>query len=307
MNNPITEIKADTTTAQALHNELQYTLNKKRQAVRNFYEKRALAEKENAPKPIIAPPPAKPKFNIIADKDKEAELLKMAKARYQSYADVALFAKELNLRAGVVYLTLKHHGFIRQTETTQYRVLDSYYRNNGNLKVMTEETGLTVWICAKTIEQLGLSPNWAGYKSSLLSGCKSQGRSGEEEFARLVPEALDMNAEYKFSNEAFDFILNEKKIDVKTYNSFNNRGTKSYVLRLNHGEQPDFYCVFLIIDKEKGCVAGNYHILLIPSVIIPDGKTSVHISPTKDSNRGSAFYWDFEVEPAALATILENL
>ncbi|MFW9304104.1 riboflavin synthase subunit alpha, partial [Glaesserella parasuis] len=93
------------------------------------------------------------KRRIIADKDKEQQLLKMAKEHYTSYADVAKFADALNLRAGIVYLTLKYHGFVKQTETTQYRVLDSYYRHNGDLKEITKDVGLTVWIVAKTLEQ----------------------------------------------------------------------------------------------------------------------------------------------------------
>ncbi|MFK5041539.1 hypothetical protein ACI3P4_11670 [Glaesserella parasuis] len=48
------------------------------------------------------------KRRIIADKDKEQQLLKMAKEHYTSYADVAKFADALNLRAGIVYLTLKY-------------------------------------------------------------------------------------------------------------------------------------------------------------------------------------------------------
>lgn len=117
----MTEMKAEITTAQVLQNELRQTIQSKQKAVHAFYSAKEKSEQavEIPKKSAKIEPPPVPKFNTIADKDKEAELLKMAKARYQSYADVALFAKELNLRAGVVYLTLKHHGFIRQLATRQ--------------------------------------------------------------------------------------------------------------------------------------------------------------------------------------------
>lgn len=310
MINPITEMRADITTTKVLQAELQQTLKQKRQAVHGFYTAKTKAENElPAERNVQIEPPKTPKYSPMADKSKEAELLKMAKARYQSYHDIAVFAKELGLRPGVVYLTLKHHNFIKPTESTQYRVLESYYRHNGNLRSITEETGLTVWICAKTIEQLGLSPKWQSYRASLSTTASGIGNSGEEEFIRLVPQAVDMNQDYLMNNPTFDFIINEKTIDVKTGTlRINNSTSKdgNYAFRVNN-ERPDFYCFFCVKDSEKGVISGNYHILLIPSVIIPSDKTTVFISHDKHANKNSALYWDFEVEPAALESVLESI
>ncbi|MEG9482800.1 riboflavin synthase subunit alpha [Mannheimia sp. HC-2023] len=311
MLNPITEMKAELTTAKVLQTELHHTLKKKRESIQSFYQAKEKAESEIPPKPqkVGIEPPTQPKYRVIADQEKEQALLKMAKAEYQSYADVAKFAEVLNLRAGVVYLTLKHHGFIKQNETTQYRVLDSYYKNNGNLRAITEDTGLTVWICSQTIKQLGLSPNWQSYRQSIGIGGNGIGGAGENEFARLVPFAVDMNQDYQANNPIFDFVVNEKTIDVKTGALRINASTResgNYVFRLSN-ERPDFYCFFVIQNEEKGCIAGNYRILLIPAEVIPEGKTAVYISHAPEEDVKSSLYWDFEVEPAALATMLEHI
>lgn len=248
-----------------------------------------------------------PLTRIIADNEKEQQLLQMAKDRYQSYQDIAMFAKALDLRPGIVYLTLKHHSFIKQNETTEYRVLDAYYRNNGNLKAITEEVKLNVWLCAKTIEKLGLPPNWASYKERADSG--KVGDWAEEEFRRLVPGALDMNMQYQMNNPLFDFIVNGKTVDVKSSNLRVNRTSLQYSVRIrNHSdsEMPDFFCLFLIKERNKEAKEGNYHILLIPKEVLPSKNISISIVP-KNTEANSAMYWDFEVEPAALAAMLDDI
>ncbi|TCP18100.1 hypothetical protein EV693_10365 [Nicoletella semolina] len=170
MINPITEMQAQITTAKVLQRDLRQVVQEKKESIRNFYHAKEKAQQAvQTPQKIAktaeaTPIETKPR-QIIADQEKEQQLLKMAKEHYTGYEDVAKFAQALNLSAEVVYLTLKYHSFIIQNETTQYRVLDSYYRNNGNLKAMTIDTGLKVWIVSKTLEGLGLSPNWASYKN----------------------------------------------------------------------------------------------------------------------------------------------
>ncbi|MGQ0285808.1 riboflavin synthase subunit alpha [Pasteurellaceae bacterium 22721_9_1] len=301
MLNPITEMKSQITTAKVLQRDLRATLKEKQKAVENFYVAKEKAEAippQPKPEPIKIDTPPPPK-RIITDQTKEKALLKMAKEQYQNYADVAKFAETLNLRAGVVYLVLKHHGFIKQNETTQYRVLDAYYKYNGNLKAITEETGLTVWICARTLQELGLSPNWASYKNRAES--TNKGDWAEEEFRRLVPGALDMNMQYQMNNPLFDFIVNDKTVDVKMSTVGKNKN--SYQIRIRHtkdGELPDFFCLFLMIDKDK------YNILLIPKEILPDNQTQLNIV-SKGTPANSSMYWDFEVQPSALAAMLGDI
>lgn len=310
MLNPETKMQAQLTTAKVLQRDLRQTVNAKMQAIETFYSaKQNAAEQKNEPAVIkhATQTPFIPK-RIIDDEEKERELLQMAKAEYQSYEDVARFAKALNLRAGIVYLTLKHHNFIKQNETTQYRVLDAYYRNNGHLKAITEETGLTVWIVAKTLEQLGLSPNWASYRDRAESGNK--GGVAEEEFRRLVPSAVDMNMNYKMNNPVFDFVINEKTIDVKSSSLVGKSSVQQYGMRIrSHPEDenlPDFFCLFCLIDKTKPLTAGNYHILLIPKEVLPANNERIAIA-AKGRQANSAMYWDFEVEPSALASILGDI
>lgn len=243
------------------------------------------------------------------DADKEQQLLKMAKAHYENYADVGKFAKVLGLKPGVVYLTLKRHSFIKQNETTQYRVLDAYYQHNGNLRAITETVGLSVWIVAKTLEQLGLSPNWANYKAQAESSAK--GDVAEAEFRQLVPSALDMNRQYSRNNAVFDFIVNEKTVDVKlTTLAKSGKNFLQYSFRVRRtaddNELPDFFCLFCVIDKTKPFGAGNYYVLLIPKEVIPDRNMNVAIT-AKGGTSNSSMYWDFEVEPTALASILGDI
>lgn len=244
------------------------------------------------------------------DENKEQQLLKMAKEHYENYSDVGKFAQALGLKPGVVYLTLKHHSFIKQNETTQYRVVDAYYQYNGNLRAITEAVGLTVWIVAKTLEQLGLPPNWANYKAQAESSVK--GDIAEAEFRRLVPSALDMNRQYSRNNAVFDFVINEKTVDVKlsTLTKSGRGSGQQYAFRTRRTpediELPDFYCVFCVIDKDKPFQEGNYHILLIPKEVIPDDNMRVAITK-KGGTANSAMYWDFEVEPTALASILGDI
>ena len=186
-------------------------------------------------------------------------------------------------------------------------MLDAYYRHNGNLKAITVETGLTVWIVAKTIEQLGLSPNWASYRDRAESG--KTGDWAEEEFRLLVPGALDMNMQYQMNNAVFDFIVNDKTVDVKS-STITGRGQLQYFLKirrtLDDEELPDFFCLFCIKDKEKPYKSDNYHILLIPKEVLPQGRVKISIVP-KGRQANSAMYWDFEVEPSALAAMLGDL
>lgn len=307
--NPITEMKADLTVAKVLQRDLHSALKDKQKAVRDFYVAKEKSETTACePAPPVPPPPPR---STIADQEKEQQLLQMAKARYQDYKDVAIFANELGLRAGIVYLALKHHGFIKQNETTEYRVLDAYYKSNGNLREITEQTQLTVWICSQTLQKLGIAPNWASYKERGELGSYTQGGWAEEEFKRLVPSAVDMNMQYRMNNPRFDFIVNEKEIDVKFSTKRQTRGNNwQYVFRYNPDNLPDFFCLFCSLDKSEDnkAIPSGYRILLIPKEILPSNKKQLVITATEGNERAaSAMYWDFEVQPAALSAMLGEL
>lgn len=104
----------------------------------------------------------------------------------------------MNIRAGAVYVVLKAHNFIKHADTTEHRVMTAYFKHNGKLAAITEETGLTVWIVAKTIENLGYSPRRQEYRDSrYITGSGRGGIGAEEQFKRLVPDAVDMNEEIR--------------------------------------------------------------------------------------------------------------
>lgn len=244
-------------------------------------------------------------LSIIQDHHQKA-LLSLAKSEYQNYQDVRHFAERLSLRAGQVYEVLKHHGFIKQNETTEYRVMNAYFECEGNLKKITEQTGLTVWICAKTIEKCGYSPRWTSYRAYTES-CNI-GDWAEAEFNRLVPQSLNMNQRYQANHPVFDFVIGEKTIDVKASALRVSRTSLSYNFRYDPKNMPDFFCLFCIPQTSREMKEiKKYHVLLIPSAALPTNKTTFRMTGSKETMAESRIYWDFEVQPCALAAFLDEL
>lgn len=238
-----------------------------------------------------------------------SELLSLAKHEYQDIHDVRRFADRLHIRPGIVYNTLKEHGFIRQNETTEYRVVNAYFEFGGNLKAIADTTKLPVWICAKTLEKFKYPTNWHQYKAD--SETANLGEWAENEFKRLVPQSLDMNRQYQPNNPIFDFFVGDKRIDVKCSGKRISRNSRSYNFRYDPAELPDYFCLFAIpqecADIEQGKV-NEYHVFLFPSEILPSNKTSFRMTTDKYNPKAtSRIYWDFEVQPAALSAILGAL
>ncbi|WP_386696745.1 riboflavin synthase subunit alpha [Lonepinella sp. MS14436] len=309
MNTEQVTLQSEITTAKLMNNEIRTKLNKMRDKVADFHQARQQVKenitsveqaikferKEKAMQKYVLPnkPPT--------DKDLENKIIQLAKTKYETWRDIETIAQELGVRAGVVYLTLKHHSFIRQTETSDYRVVDAYYRCNKNLGLIAEEVGFSVWVCAKILEKHSLSPNWQTYKNRANS--LSVGDIGEELFRKLVPEAVDMNVFVGENNPRFDFIVNEKTIDVKTARK-NREGTHKFRIRYQKGDEiPDYFCLFVASD-EKEIKQNNYAILLIPKEAIPAEITTLPL-PQKGSLKSKyAVYWDFEVPPDSVSSML---
>ena len=249
---------------------------------------------------------------IIADETKEQQLLHLAQTQYQSYKDIAVFAEECGLKPGIVYHTLKYHNFIQQNETTEYRVLDAYYQCNGNLRGIVEMTGLGVWICAKTLENLGFSPKWQSYREIYQANSTPAGGWAEQEFKRLVPDAIDMNNHYRMNNPRFDFLFKDKEIDVKFSALRKTKGSNyQYSFRYKPDEMPDLFCFFIAAistEELKSQTPDEYKILLIPSAALPPDRDALNINHDRNNKKAlSRMYWDFEVAPAALESFLESL
>lgn len=243
---------------------------------------------------------------------REQIILDWARQHYQNYKSIHHFPYSQydttpKITAGVIYLCLKKHSFIQQNETTEYRVMDAYFRFGGNLQYMCEELKLTVWIVAKTVERLGYSPRWHEYRESRYVTRTCTGATAEFKFKQLVPNAVDMNEDYKENNPVFDFVVNEKTIDVKEMTIITrSEMMKHYCFKFpkKDSDRADFYCLFLCRNK-KHRMNGEFDVLLLPKEVLPEGKGQMQISTSKTAG-SHKFFYQFQVDPDSLAYLLEG-
>lgn len=304
------ELRTEVIMGQCLQMDLKNAttkLTKKRNNIRKYCEKQAAAPKATSSQKLTPVP--KPITMLVLDEDEQKQVTDWAKDNYQGVADIKRCADELSIKAGQVYYTLKKHSFIKQKETTEHRVLSAYYKHSGNLAKIAEETGLGVWIVAKTVESLGYSPRWHDYKKSRYSiRTADRGLGAERKFKEFVPDAVDMNDDFRECNPLYDFVVNDYTVDVKeatpiTDNRYKNP-LKYWQCRLSAdtGNRADFYCLFLCYDREKR-VEGDYVVLLIPKDALPDESKQMRISlnPKAPSHQ---LWFQFQVEPIALPYML---
>lgn len=301
------ETQAEVILAGSLQRSLQAStvkLAKKRKGIKDYCEKKATAPKAVQ---VTQPKKKKPSPMKLSDDEQQA-VIDWAKQHYSTVADIKRCADELKIKAGQVYYTLKKHSFVAQKDTTEHRVLAAYYRHNGDLKKIAEDTGLGVWIVAKTVESFGYSPRWHDYKNSRYAIRRgSLGLSAERKFKEFVPDAVDANEELRECNPVYDFVVGDFTVDVKEATPITEKRAKSaseyWLTRLSNDadEMADFYCLFLCYNKEKR-LEGDYSVLLIPKEVLPDvRRIQISLNPETQSNK---FYFQFEVEPIALPYML---
>ena len=125
-------------------------------------------------------------------------------------------------------------------------------------------------------------------------------------FKQLVPGAVDMNEDYRECNPIFDFIVNEKTVDVKEITAITRRdsGQSFYDFKFPKydDERADFYCLFLCHDKQKRA-NGPFDLILIPKEALPQSKGQTQISTSKEAN-SNKFFYQFQVDPNSLAYML---
>lgn len=300
--------KTELMIAESLQQELRYNrLSKMRKQLKEYN-----LRKENTPPTIQTQANTKiPNTTVIhtmntmkENKELEQKIINWAKDNYKNYKDIQKCAEELKVRAGVIYVILKAHKFIQQTETTEYRVMSAYFKYNGRLADIVKETGLTVWIVAKTIENLGYPPKWQEYRDSrYITKSGTAGVGAEDKFRSLVPDALDMNEDFAENNPIYDFIVHEKTVDVKELTIITSSGRSPYwELKLKGKEvYPDYFCLFLCQDKNNR-INGEFDILLIPSAVIPDNRKTLAIRSEESENKN--FWYQFRVDPNSLAYML---
>lgn len=311
------ETQTELIVGQVLTQQLkqQTKLDSMRKSVSSYLQRKEAAPPTPAAEPLpkkekaIAPMPAP-----LPPQEMEEAIIAWAKCHYNGIDDIKRCATETGITAGKVYHTLKYHSFIKQNETTEYRVLNGYFKHNGRLADIAEETGLSVWVVAKTIQKLGYSPKWQEYRDSRYLTKTSVGIGAEAKFKKLVPTALDANEDLRENMPGYDFIVNEKTVDVKESILYSvprkkEKAWRFYIPALLE-DRADFYCFFCLHDREARS-NGAYDLLLLPKEVLPEcpsnksGKRQVWIgaSPQLDSHQ---FYFQFKVDPAALNYMLTD-
>lgn len=90
-----------------------------------------------------------------------------------------------------------------------------------------------------------------------------KGIGAEKLFQELVPRAVDINANFRMNNPAYDFVYNGLTIDIK-YSSILTKGDKDYWNVRN--SKADIIVAFL--ERSKGKELKNPYILFIPTAIM---------------------------------------
>lgn len=101
----------------------------------------------------------------------------------------------------------------------------------------------------------------------------SIGTIGEELFAKLLPEAVDVNCNLSMHNPDYDFLLGSLRIDVKTSSGFSpGNGSSSTVFRFRCKNKfdCDVFVLFVKADLEADQFdsAAYTHCLVIPSIFL---------------------------------------
>jgi hypothetical protein F3_00947 len=99
------------------------------------------------------------------------------------------------------------------------------------------------------------------------------GTIGEELFAKLIPEAVDVNLNISMHNPNYDFLLGKLRIDVKTSSGFSSqKGGSSFVYRFRCQNKfdCDVFVLFVKPDPEADQFdsAAYTHCLVIPSIFL---------------------------------------
>lgn len=175
------------------------------------------------------------------------------------------------------------------------------YRLFGSVKEACKETGCPPYIAYIWLTKAGMLNS----KDRIQYGGRSQreGASAEQEFQRLVPDAMDCNAHMALNNPGHDFMLGQIKVDVK-FSAIGTRGNWHFDVQRNRPGMrnrkdalPDFFVVFATEGK---FIKDGYRLFLFPRDMVKSQR-SVRWTPEVPS-----CWFDFEVEPEALAAILHE-
>ena len=142
-----------------------------------------------------------------------------------------------------------------------------------------------------------------------LSETQKVGFFGERLFKKYVPNAVNINAQFKINHPSWDFEYNYLKIDVKTSRpKWNKQGVACW----QFGHMKDridelIYILFLLPDHPDEKIElddideNDVGCLFIPSALLEDGKKDLFFHEEKGFDK----YGDFMIELSELQTHLD--
>ena len=136
------------------------------------------------------------------------------------------------------------------------------------------------------------------------------GAKCEDNFKKLVPFAVEVNAVI-YSNPAFDFLVGQSTIDIKTSNLMKRQPSKynkttftEWIFRLQRSWDSeygaDFYVLFALFGKE---FEDGYDCYVIPSELL-SGIKGVRI---RENLRDNSPWRDFLIKPEQMAAFFKKI
>lgn len=167
------------------------------------------------------------------------------------------------------------------------------YMETGNFHEAVRQSGLPTHIAHLKLIKSGCLK----IQDKIQYGSRGAKLGGlaEEEFQRLVPDAVDANKYFQKNNPVYDFYLDGLTIDVK-YSSLRNDKSIKNGWGINVRGKQDFIVAFL--EKEKGTELDDYFCLCIPMSFVTQKKLSF--------TKQSAYFKEFKIEPEELQPILKE-
>jgi hypothetical protein len=187
---------------------------------------------------------------------------------------------------------------------TREDVLAAYHKH-GNLKAVCAEIGCQPYNAYIIVQTAGMLRGTDRVAYGTMQSIA--GRSAEDEFKRLVPDALDMNAQFNEHHPGYDFDYRGIRIDVKfstLQRVKNGSGCWSFFIerytekrRSTPKTKPDMYVLFATEGKS---IKDGYKVYLFPFALLA-GQKSIRFQPEIPS-----VWHDFEIAPDALAATLAD-
>jgi hypothetical protein len=171
------------------------------------------------------------------------------------------------------------------------------YAKHKNLKLAAAELGIAWQVLYTRLREQGVAVT--GDKARYGSDKDKFAEFGEQEFQRLVPEAIPQN-EFKFQAKV-DFLVHGIKVDVKSsmpHEALSRGNSLRWAFSLaKQAAYCEFYCC-LCFSKDRDL----QHALLMPREIV-EGMQTLSVSCSKRRSK----WLDYEVQPSELAKFFESM